>query len=557
MNIKKPILVFVIVLLSIGVLFTTFKTLERKTGLQGKTETEELREDTLETAKVLPSPDNSYTAFVLGDQEQSLYVGQGKDFTKAQKVNTGFKHYTNISWTPDSRYLFAGSTDLNRGVLVRAYDLNLEVALAGYMSGPFWSPRGDKACFTVKNSIRKESGLAEETTDILVIDFNKECIGVRFARGTLDYYYKVDGWEADGTIKFSKVSSRGNKVIEQLSSQFAHYLFTLDLESSSTKNLALIQDFEYRYFLPSPDRMWLSMVELTLSSGEGEEGIPFFYNLQTGKKLSLGEKYSTTNWDPQWFSDSTRIMLNPQTVYNVLTEEKIIFKYPEELVVLAGKPSPDGSKIAVLACNQTAEKADQTEPYKLLVVNCETKEIEKTIETSFKPRIGKSGLREPPGLTWVDNQSLIVESWVQEDYSLSSLWKININDGSWFKFSEAGWNPLLSPDGQKIASFAYKYIEKEKVPQIILNINSSAGTPLKNLNLAEHGLYSWGGKIFWDSSSELLIFTAYGYEEGVANKYLVKWAGKEGKPQIIKIDQGIEPLYLEEDKAVCINGIIF
>lgn len=556
MNIRKSILVLFVVLLSAGVLLTTIKTLERKSGTLGDPQSQALQEDTLETAKVLPSPDNSYTAFILGDQEQSLYIGQGKDFSSAQIVNTGLKHYTNISWAPDSRYLFAGSTDMNKGVLIRTIDLKPAISLVGYMSGPFWSPQGDKACFTVKNSIRKESGLAEETTDILVSDLDKEFTGVRFARGTLDYYYKVDSWEADGTIKFSKVSSRGNKIIEQLSCHFAHYLFSLDLESLGKKNLALIKDLKYEYFLPSPDGRWLSMVEPTLNAGEGKEGIPFFYNLQTGETLSLGEKYNTTNWDAHWFSDSARIMLNPGIVYNVLAGEKITYEFPEDLTLLAGRPSPNGSKIAVLACKKTADQAGEGEVFEIVIVNSETREIEKTIKTSLKPKSGKHGQPEPLGFTWADNQSLIVESWVQEDYSLASLWKININDGSIFKFSEAGRNPLLSPDGQRIASFAYKYSE-EITPQINLNINSAAGTPLKTLNLTEYGLYSWGGKMLWDSSGEYILLTAYGYEEGVANKYLVKWAWQEGKPQKIKIDQAIDPLYLEEGKAVCINGSIY
>jgi hypothetical protein len=157
MNIRKSILVLFVVLLSAGVLLTTIKTLERKSGTLGDPQSQALQEDTLETAKVLPSPDNSYTAFILGDQEQSLYIGQGKDFSSAQIVNTGLKHYTNISWAPDSRYLFAGSTDMNKGVLIRTIDLKPAISLAGYMSGPFWSPQGDKACFTVKNSIRKKA----------------------------------------------------------------------------------------------------------------------------------------------------------------------------------------------------------------------------------------------------------------------------------------------------------------------------------------------------------------------------------------------------------------
>lgn len=556
---KKVIQLVFAVLLLIGVGFTTVLTLDQKSGKAGTVPLESLLDQAAETAKVLPSPDNKYTAYIVGDKEQVLYVGLGNDFKKAQVVNTGLKDYTNLSWTPNSQYLFAGSAASSKGVILTPQDLITRFSIEGYVSGPFWEPQGDKACFTVINHIWQDDGLSEKTTDILVLNLKKKLGGVRFARGTANYFFKMDSWDKDGKINYSKVSRKDGKLLEQFSSEFAHYLFSIEIDSQEKKELAVIKDLEYLYFHSSPDRKWLSMVKLTFSGGEAEEGIPFFYNVENGKMMDLKEEYNTLGWDAKWFKDSSRIMLNEKTVYNVNTGEKRSYQLPQDVVLLGGEPSPDGSVIALFACRYVPKTGSKGEPLSLYLLNGNNKGIVKRIDTSLIPFWeGNYQSPIPIGFTWLDNQNLIVESWRQEEYSTSSLWKINIANGSVKKFSDVGQTPFASPDKQKAAVFAYEYSDKDDNPNAFLNIHSQAGTLLAALNMKENGFSSFGAEVLWDSSSNYSILTtAYGYEEGMKQKFLVYWDFKEGKVKKIKVEQSINPLYVQDGKIVCIDGSVY
>jgi WD40 repeat protein len=554
---KKVIYLVIVILFMVGIGFTTFTLLGPKSGKAGKLLSEQVRENTSEIGKVLPSPDNKYTAFIIGDEEQSLYVGQDKNLGKAKKVHTGLKDYTNLSWAPDSQYLFVGSTDSSGGVILKPQDLVTRFSIGGYVSGPFWEPEGDKVCFTVKNSIRKKSGLSEETTDILVINLKEELGGVRFARGTLDYYYKVDSWEKDGKIKYSKVSSRGDKLIEQLCSEFAHYLYSIDIDSQEQEKLAAIKDLEYLHFSPSPDREWLSMVKLTARGGEAEEGTPFFYNVESGKMINLKEEYNIWAWDAKWFKDSSKIMFDERTVYDVKTGDIITYEMPEDIVLLGGEPSPDGSKIAVFACQYVSETGSQGEPLILYLLDSDKKKIVKKMETSLFPFFENNHQSPIPiRFTWVDNQNLIVESWLQEENSISSLWKLNITDGSIKKFSDLGQNPLASPNGQKVVYWTEEHSadSNNRNPHTLLKICSQDGTLLGSLDMEENGFHSFAGKILWDNSSNFIMATFFKYEEEMLNKYLLYWDLKVNKVKKLLIEKSFDPLYIENGKIVCVDG---
>lgn len=555
---KKIIYLVVVVLLIIGVGVTSVLTLDQKSRKTGTIPLESLLDQTAETAKVLPSPDNKYTAFLVGDKEQILYVGLGNDFEKAEKVNIGLRSYSNLSWTPDSQYLFAGSIESGRGVIFTPQDLISRVLIDGYVSGPFWEPTGDKACFTVINHLPRDSGLTEKTTDILVINLKKELGGVRLARGTFDYFFKIDSWDKDDKINYSKVSRKDGKLLEQLSTEFVHHLFSLDIDSQEKKEIAAIKDLEYLYFNSSPDHKWLSMVKLTFSGGEAEGGIPFFYNMENEKMIDLKDEYSTWAWDAKWFEDSSRIMFDEKTVYDVNTGEIISYELPKDIVFLGGRPSPDGRKIAVLACQYVAETGSQGEPLILYLLDSDNKNIIKTIETPLIPFFEDN--HQSPisiGCNWLDNQNILVESWLQEEFSTSSIWKINITNGSVNNFCDVGQDPIVSPDGEKVLILAEEHSVEEINPNTILQVLSQQGALIKALDLKENGFYALAGKMFWDSSSKKIIATAYGYEEGVSKKYLVYWDPGEDVIKKIKVEQSITPLYFEDGKIVCVDGSIY
>lgn len=517
--------------------------------------------DKQEVVSELKSPNDMYTAYIRGEG-RLLYIGNGYDEDKAAKVRSGLEEYQHLSWSPDSSYLFAGSTKSGKGVIIDPERLISVGELNDYLSGPFWSTDGDKACFTVRRNIWMGNDVNEETTtDLVVIKINDRLnVESRLARGNLKYYFEVEGWGDDGIIKYAKYSRQDNRLLEKLTAEFLHHIWEVDIGTGERKEIAANQEIQYSYFNLSPNREWLSMIKITSSSGEGQEGIPYLYHLTDEKLMSMEEDVKGWSYDTKWFGDSSRIMLDWKSVYDLNAREATACQIPNNMIPLSVEPSPDGSKIAVFAYQLEKETGIQQEPIILYLLDSLNMKVIKTIETSLRAKEGNWGNPESLRFSWTkDNQGLIVESWVAEEYWKSSLWKINLTDDSIAEFSKSGQYPLVSPDGQKVVYLTQEYTNDEHNlnPNTILKVVSTDNDGLITFDMAHYGVYAFAGQMLWDSSSDSIVTTAYFYEDGIDNKYLLGWDTSGKSMKKILVDYSATLLCSENGKVVCIDGSIY
>ncbi|KUO60311.1 MAG: hypothetical protein APF84_04245 [Gracilibacter sp. BRH_c7a] len=363
---------------------------------------------------------------------------------------------------------------------------------------------------------------------------------------------------AEGKSKF--ILNEPTSSVRKETYRDVHHIFEIDIKTGVRSELGAIQDLQYRYFNLSPNRKWMSMIKITSSVGDGEEGIPFLYQLSDGKLMSLEEKVKKWDYEAKWFSDSSRIMFGRETVYNLHDREVTDCQIPENMIPLSREPSPDGNKIAVFAYEQEEQTGRQQGPLILYFLDSQNMKVIKTIETSLGTLEGKLGNPEPIRFTWMqDSQGLIVESWVAEEYWESSLWKINLTDGSVTKFSELGQYPLVSPDGQKVVYLTQEYTNEEPNlnPNTILKVVSPEDDLLSTFDMAQYGVYAFAGQMLWDSSSDLIVATAYFYEDAIQTKYLLCWDTSVRSIKKILVDHSTRLLYSQDGKAIFVDGSIY
>lgn len=503
--------------------------------------------------KKFPSPDAKYTVYIA---DQGLYIGEGGDFAKARKIETGRDVLQDISWSPNSGYFFAGND--TRGIVMKPHGDYDVFSVRDYETGPFWAPAGDKVGFTIRSRIYVD-GISRETMDVVIKKLDNETLGgVRLARGTLDYYFKMDSWGEDGVIRYSKYARSDDRLLEKLTSEFAHHLFSIDLETHTKKEIAMIKDLEYLYFIPSPDRKLLSMVKLTFSGGEAEGGIPCFYDMNGGSIFSLEEESTTWFWDAWWFSDSARILFNEYTVYDARKRMKTPFDFADDIVLLGGAPSPDGTRIAVLSCQAVGQTGSRGETVTVDILSVDGRSI-KTIRTSLLP-FWNNNIQGPIPVNFIwlpDNRHLLAESWELSDIRRASLWKINIGDGSVVPFADNAEDPLLSPDGQKVLSLTREDPAKGPMTGMSLCVRSLDGTVWRQLTSKEYEDYGYPVKMIWDDKSGRIVFNASNHSAGSTVRTLICWDLESGKVDGIRVDPTTEPLYVQDGKIVCIDGYIY
>lgn len=510
---------------------------------------------------VLKSPDNKYTAYIRGEG-RFLFIGEGQDEEKAVSVRAGLEIYQHLSWSPDSRYLFAASEESGKGVIVDRGSLVAVSEVDDYVSGPFWSPDGDKACFTVRQRIWSGNDAWEETTDLVVQKMNSDLnVAPRLARGNLQYYLEVDGWENNGMVRYAQYSRHDKRLLAKLTAEVAHRICEADSGTGQINKLAVVPELQYRYFSLSPNREFLSMIKITLSAGDGEEGIPFLYRPADGKLLNLAEDVKSWDDDAKWFRDSSRVLLGRKTVYDVNAGTATVWTLPENRTALSAEPSPDGSRVAVFAYAQEKQTGSPQGPIMLCLLDSFNMQVLKTIETPLKAKIGKHGSPERLRFAWTqDNQNLIAESWtVENGYNESSLWKIHLADGSLTEFSGRGQYPLVSPDGRKVVYLIEEYTNDEHNlnPNTIVNVVSLENEALCTFDLAHNGVYAFAGQMLWDSSSEAIAATAMFYEDGIDNKYLL-WCDIPAKSiKKIYVDYSATLLGSSEGKMIYVEGSIY
>lgn len=493
------------------------------------------------------SPDGKYTAYIVSkDNADRIFLGLGKDFQEAKEIDCDTDYIKEIIWSPNSKFFFAGNADFYKGAIFSVKDLRY--IPMQYESGPFWSPDGYKLCFSqysrVKPSDKSHSVI---TFDVVVKDLcaAEYLMPEVLARGSADYCYKVNGWDENGEIKYEKRSLDDDKLIAKLTGEYAHYLWSLNTSNNIRREIGKIPDLGHRYFNISPDKKWVSMVKITCSGGEAEGGIPAFFNLETGELRDVGKEFSTLFWNPKWFDDSSKILLNENSIYDVATGKLTEYELPAEKNWLGAKPSPDRTKLAILGCNQVHSTNSEGEPLIVYIAGLDGK-ILKTIQTSMLPEYSSNMLAPMPvEFDWMaDGKNLIIEAWNQATYA-TTLQKLDIISEMSSLLAINTYGPLLSPDGKKIAMF---YTDK---PQ-----KNRTYTELQVLDLESKVLSGFyikgGGNITWNDDSESVLIWG-DYREGRDQVLTIIDIGT-GKVTSFEAKDFIRPLYIRGKDMVYVGG---
>lgn len=501
------------------------------------------------------SPDKKYTAYLVGEVwEQDLYISEGSDFKNAKKIRN-VDYFTDLYWSENSQYVIVDDPRIKRALIFKPKKEFMRKI--DYQSGPFWSPSGDMVCYTKSRTVwigNRSSSV--ETTDLLVESLNSELHHTALARGTKDYHYIVDNWDKDGKIKFRQISTNENKVLAELSTEYAHYLWAFDINTGKGQKLAKIDDLEYHYFNPSPNRKWLSLVRRTFSGGEAEGGIPAFYNMQTGQLIELDKEFGTWFWNARWFKDSSQIMLNETTIYNVETKQFNKLKLPDDAVLLGGGPTSNGKKLIIFACKSDSTNNTEGQPLILYVLDSQGKLI-KTHQTSLMPNYSNDLQGSLPVYfeCLAAGEKIVLESWNQKTYT-PSVQLLDITSGKIDMNIAEVLKPAVSPDNQKIAVLELENTEKytnEYANVCSLKVLTLDGKLVNSLHVKNTQLdYFKKNAVIWDCESKVILAVGYKNDQ----KYLVKWDLTTGETSKIKVDNSTVPLYIENGRIICISGNI-
>lgn len=493
------------------------------------------------------SPDGNYKAYIVSqDSKNRVFLGQGNSFRDAKEIDCDIDDIQEIKWSPNSQFFFARNAHFGMGAVFSVNDLNY-IPL-WFESGPFWSPDGYKLCFSKYSEVWSSSKEHSVITfDIVVEDLMapEHLVPTVFARGTEEFYYKVNDWDKNGEIKHERRSREDHELLANLASQYAHYLWSINISSETRQEMGKIPDLGYLYFNISPDKKWLSMVKLTFSGGEAEGGIPTFYNLETGELRDLGKEFDTWFWDPEWFGDSTKIMLNEASIYDISTGKLTEYDLPSDKIWLGAKPSPEGSKLAVIGCNRVHHTGSKGEQLIVYMLDLDGKVL-KTIQTPLLPNYSDNVLLPlPVNFDWLaDGQNLIIEAWNQNTYA-TTLQKLNLASGEISQLAINTYSPLLSPDGKKIAVFSTDKPEKHVVYNK-LHILDTEGKTLSSFGI------NGGDYTMWDNDSDNILIL--GYSGDYSNKILTNINIDSGDSTSFKVEDSINPLYLENEDIVCVGG---
>jgi len=516
-----------------------------------------IEEKNVEIVAEVVSPDKKYTAYLVGKSwDRRLFISIGQDFQNAKEMKVKADNFSDLSWSSNSKYILLDWPDLKRAMVVNTQEEYSGVNI-DYETGPFWSPDGDKICFTQRREVWSGGGDYVKSTDLLIKNFNNDLYFVPIAMGTKEYFYTVEGWGQDGIIKYKQLSNKDNEVLADLSTEYAHYLWSLDSKTGKKKSLGTIKDLQYYYFNPSPDRNWLSMVRITFDGGEAQGGMPVFYNTNTGEIKELDEEFYTWFWDAKWFADSAKILLDETSVYEVGTGKLNKFQLPEDLLLLGGSPAPSGEKIAVFAC-QLRDHGDRDGiPLSLLILDLEG-QVLINLPTSLFPRYS-SNLQTvlPIHFQWLDGEKVVIETWNQET-DKPSIQILDINSGAISLNLPNYIRPTVSPDGKKIAIMEVTdegiHFGQQNIKVLSINGETTHSLSIKDVELD----YFDNSLIKWDNAgNSILTMTHKNNPEGETHKYLLTWDLLNDSIGKIEIDNSLKPIYLEKDEIVCVGGNIY
>ncbi len=224
------------------------------------------------------------------------------------------------------------------------------------------------------------------------------------------------------------------------------------VDSSGEKKLvtSLSEGLGYDSPAVSPDKTKIALFRITESLGDVASGIPVIYNIQDKTLSESYPKVKIFTWSSTWFNDSKALLMDGKTIFDLKTSKTVKLKGQPENIGgknnLGGKPSPDGSKIAVFSSENS-----EGVPLRLLLYDRQGN-ILKTIKTKLEPQFSNNFQSAVPvQFEWLsDSESIVLEGWNQQEDSCN-IYHLNTSTGSVKKIVDYATSPTVHLKDNKIA----------------------------------------------------------------------------------------------------------
>ena len=131
----------------------------------------------------------------------------------------------------------------------------------------------------------------------------------------------------------------------------------------------------------------------------------------------------------------------------------------------------------------------------------------------------------------------------ESEYICYHIAKLNLASGEISQLAINTYNHLLSPDGKKIAVFSTDKPEKHVVYNKFHILDTEGKT------ISSYGI-NGGDYTMWDKDSENILL---GYSGDYRNKVLTKINIDSGETTSFKVEDSINPLYLEKEDILALR----
>lgn len=449
------------------------------------------------------------------------YFAQVKQFSFLGDLPT-------ISWSPQEKYLLLGigGSEISSGYIFDIINGN-GMGQVDYLTGPFWSPNSEYFSFTRwGDEIPNVPDVAEAgpffTTDLFIYDLELTNYFTNVLEGTADFYYTAEGWGQDG-VQYSKRAINTGEVLEKGKYLYARNIISCNPETGEKKVLESFAGRKYGNFNYSPDKKWISLIRHHPSFGDAYPGSPAFYNTVTEEIKELDKVFQALGgWEEtSWFNQAPRVIIKHSEILDVNSWEITKIKVGENERILGSKPGPDDNKIAVFTYkNEENNHDDLGISLNLYIMDDNGKEVLKKYNTNLLPYFhSNSQSLLPVDFAWLDNNTLVLESWREQYKGIVDIYKLDINSGQTKKLIENAHIPRPTPDGSKLAVIEFKDGSRY-FPQDIKVVNTE-GDIITTLNCKDFGLDFFGSDMVWSNDSSRLVIKGYKEENKVRKQYVV------------------------------------
>lgn len=292
------------------------------------------------------------------------------------------------------------------------------------------------------------------------------------------------------------------------------------LDSEDKKKLVV--NLEEGFYKPiiSPDNIKIALIKKTEAVGDVEYGFPVVYYLQKNTMKELPPQSRLNMWNAVWFEDSKKLLLDGKMILELETWSTISLKGTENN--LGGKPSPDGSKIAVFK-----NKDSIGFPLVLLLYNDQgklIKQFDTQLEAEFLNNSQSAGIVH---FDWLnDNQTIVLEGWNQKG-NTADIYLLNTANGEVKKIIEKAYRPVLSPSNDKIAVLNMEE-ESPRPNHNKIGIYDINGLLLSENSFEDPRLFLWEMEWSVDGSS-LYVETTFLVENVVEKNGVIVWNAEDEK----------------------------